>query len=67
MGNKINVIIIGINTDFSEEIIQNIDCTKVKKFTEKHGGIYFESSVNSVDNVEEVIIEFTRRIMYSRK
>ena len=65
--NKINFIIIGINEDCIHKFDQNIHRTNIKEFSEKHDCIFFEASVDNVDNIEEILIEFTRRIMYSRK
>ena len=65
--NKINFIIIGINEDCIDKFDQKIDRTNVREFTEKHRGIYLETSKEQVNNVEGAFKEFTRRIMYSRK
>ena len=67
IGNKINFIIIGFNGDCIDKLDLKIDRTNVQEFTEKHGGIYLETSKDHIDNVEGAFKEFTRRIIYSRK
>ncbi len=65
INNKRYFIIIGINIDIPEKSDISIENPDVQEFIEKYCSIYYKATKNN-NNIEDLFVELTRRIMYSR-